>query len=686
MNPAITSITYAKLVEALGWTLLHSVWQIALAAFILFLLLRALRNFSASARYAVSVFALTLAFVLPIATFVSLSGTSTANLSQDEITAQKNSEKINGNQRRAGNIPTSTGVETEGVNARERNYFASIENLQNFFGENLAVLLPFIVGFWIFGVMFFAARLAGGVWQLHVFKTREITAADDAWQEKFVSLCEKLKITRAVRLLQSNLVETPVVVGFLKPLILVPASVFLQVNPKELETVLAHELVHIRRYDCLVNFAQSVIEVLFFYHPCVWWISGTIRREREFAADEAVIQSFGAASRLVYASALANLEEIRLVQRANQSMSSAGEILVAANGGNLMQRIQKILQKNTETANPSSAWSAMLAFALISAVLLGVFSFNETPFVNAQNRSDSKAQSKKLAIGFVSIPPVDRTANPPKDSEATARLLIEKLKARKIPAVGFLNGGSISDGEKFYPVRANIVRLWRDAGFEIGIGSFKHIWFYNTPYDEYVAAVEKNETVAKKILAEKSLPLRFFSYPYLNTGKNAEERNRFESWLKARNLSPVKYTIDNQEWMYSYAYDMARNDNDVNTMAEIRADFVEYMSRMFEHYEAYSQEMFNRDIAQTMVLTPSRLVTDSADEFFGMIGKRGYKFVSMEEAQADAAYQTPENFYAEAGISWFERWQTAQGKKLRDEPRESESVRKIWNENKAKSK
>jgi hypothetical protein len=451
----------------------------------------------------------------------------------------------------------------------------------------------------------------------------------------------------------------------------------LQINPRELETVLAHELVHIRRWDAPVNFAQSIIEALFFYHPCVWWISAAARREREFATDEAVIKTLEN-SHIVYASALANLEEIRL--STNQKLPPFST--AAVKGGNLMQRITKILQKNTETSAANSAWSAGLALMLISAFFLAIFSFNQPSFVNAQ----MKTKNRKLAIGFVSLPPLDRTSNAPKDADATARLLIETLKARKIPAVGFVHGAVISDGEKLYPVRANIVRLWRDAGFEIGIGNYNHVWFYNTPYEEYVAGVEKNERITRKLLAEKNLPLRYFSYPFLNTGKNADEHNRFESWLGARGLSSVKYTIDNQEWMYSYAYDMARNDNDINTMREIRAAFVDYMTKMFDHFEAYSQELFGRDINQTMVLTPSRLVTDSADELFGMIENRGYQFVSMEEAQADEAYRTEENFYGKSGISWFERWQMAKGKKLLDEPRVDAAVYKIWNDNKSKAK
>jgi beta-lactamase regulating signal transducer with metallopeptidase domain/peptidoglycan/xylan/chitin deacetylase (PgdA/CDA1 family) len=670
-------LTSSKLIETLGWTLLHSVWQIALVALILFLLLRVLQKISANARYTVAVFALALALVLPIATFISLNGNSPSGFFRGEASIEPEAEQFRPPHPPLKNAPLPTSAEMLETEAGGKSVFASIETLQDFFDKNFSDILPLVVGLWFFGVAFFAVRMAGGVWQLHLYKTRETAAPDAEWQKRFSALCEKLKIRQRVKFLRSELIQTPIVIGWLKPVILVPASVFLQISPRELETVIAHELVHIRRYDAPVNFAQSIVETLFFYHPCVWWISAVVRKEREFATDEAVVKTLEN-SHIVYASALANLEEIRL--SANQNLPPFST--AAVKGGNLMQRITKILQKNTETrARANSAWSAGLALMLISAVFLAVFSFNQPAFVNAQQ---TKAKNRKLAIGFVSIPPVDRTANAPKDADATARLLIETLKARKIPAIGFVNGQQISDGEKLYPVRANIVRLWRDAGFEIGIGGFKHVWFYHTPYEEFVAGVEKNEGVVRKLLAEKNLPLRYFSYPYLNTGKTAEERNRFESWLQSRGITPVKYTIDNQEWMYSYAYDMARNDNDVNTMREIRAAFIDYMTKMFDHYEAYSQEIFGRDINQTMVLTPSRLITDSADELFGMIEKRGYRFVSMEEALADEAYRTEESFYGKAGISWFERWQMAKGKKLRDEPEIDANVRKIWDENKSR--
>ena len=718
-------LTNSKFVENLGWTLVHSVWQIVLIAFVLFLIFQICNKLSANARYLFAVAALGFAFVIPLVTFVQLASDSAKNQFSDKIFATETSNSPKNDVQQPDNFTLSTNNKLQIANSPNEKTFLSFANLRESLRQNLASALPMFVSLWIFGVGIFAFRLCGGVWQLHKFKTREISFPEKHWQERFSALCGKLRIAQTVKLLQSSSIETPVVIGWLKPLILVPTSVFLQMNPQQLETILAHELIHIRRYDNLVNFAQSFVEILFFYHPCVWWISVQVRREREFACDDAVTETPGN-PHIVYASALADLEEIRRLTK-----EKTPSLIMAASGGKLMQRINRILEKNTERQNSKQTlWSASLAFVLISAVLTTVFWTDSSFDVNAQ----SKSKDKKMAIGFVSIPPNYRE-NSDKSFDETARLLIEKLTAHRIPAIGFVNGGSIlqeqhirerieslvapsntvsnslnektlsnpaevarmrsvleklraqqSMIEKTFTNRADVVRMWRDAGLEVGIGNFNHVWFYDTSYDEYVAGVEKNERLTRQILAERNLPLTFFSYPYLNTGKTAEDKIRFENWLTTQGLRSVKYTFDNQEWMYSFAYDEAREKNDLETAQRVKTEFLDYMTKMLEHYEAYSQEMFKRDIAQTLVLTPSRLVADTADELFGLFEERGYKFVSTDEAQADAAYQTEEKFVAgKSGISWFERWQMAQNKKLRDEPRVSKLVADAWDNRKDKS-
>ena len=659
-------------VEALGWTLVHSVWQLALIAVNLFIALKVYRGASANLRYSLSVSALALTFALPAATLYRV--TTEAQELTGPARLQNSEELFRATPRQpAGEARTDIGVEPS--SARPASSASSYEVLfqaREYLIGRCRVIFPFALAFWFLGLGVFSLRLAGGMWHLQRLRTNGVKGLSDQWNDRFRAVADKLRVRKNVAIFSSSLLRTPVAIGFFKPLILVPAALFLQVDPRQLESIIAHELIHIRRHDQLVSLFQGVAEALFFYHPCVWWISKQIRTEREFAADAAVIDAF-AEDRVVYATALANLEEIRVAGH------DAPSLAAAADGGNLMKRIERILQNKTEIRRVNSAWSAGLTLLLISAFLLAVFSFTPKSLVNAQK---SVTGDKRIAIGFVAIPPVDRGGDPPKDSDATARLIIAKLQQYKIPAIGFVNGAMISDGEKLYPIRANIVRLWRDAGLEVGVGTYKHISFYHTPYDEYVASVEKNEAITSKILAERNLKLRYFSYPYLNTGRSVEDRDRFENWLGQKNLTSVKYTFDNNEWMYSYAYDLAREDNDLNTMNEIRVAFVRYMDRMIDHYETYSRDMFGRDVAQSMVLTPSRLVADSADDLFGLFQKRGYTFISIDQAQADEAYKTPETMVGDFGTSWFDRWARTQGRKLQKEPSVDAAVWDTWQKRK----
>jgi beta-lactamase regulating signal transducer with metallopeptidase domain/peptidoglycan/xylan/chitin deacetylase (PgdA/CDA1 family) len=656
----------SELVARVGWTLLHSLWQIGLTSIALFFVLRALRDHSANLRYVIGVSALLLSVFLPVFTFVQI---STQTQIHESETAASSSDAIvkreavgSGDVALVKNAEQASSENGSGISDRFMDMFI-------WMNRGVPGVLPFAVIAWLLGVMFFSLRLGGGLYQLGGYRTNGCERPDECWQLVFERLCDVSGVTQTVRFLSSEFIKTPIAIGILKPIIMIPASLFLQLSPRELETIIAHELIHIRRLDPLVNLGQCVVEAVFFYHPGTWWISTQIRREREFAADAAVLGIFEG-SHITYARALANLEEVRL--RTNQNTPRYS---TAANGGNFMQRIQRILKIKTEESSATSAWTAGMALLLTSVFLAALFSFSSSDVVNAQQRSGSR----KLAIGFVSIPPVDRTANPPKDSDATARLLIQELREHKVPAIGFLQGGMISDGEKLFPVRANIARMWTDAGLEVGLGGFKHLKLYDTTPEEYLENIEKNERVAKQLTGETRSAPRYFSYPFLNTGK-AEDKAKVEAWLASNGYTSIKYTIDNQEWMYSYAYDMARNDNDVNTMKEIRRSYLSYMAKMFDHYEAYSAELFGRDIPQTMVLTPSRLITDTADEFFDMVAKRGYRFVTVDEAQSDQAYKTKEDFAGEAGISWFERWSMAQNHRLRNEPEIDPLVQKMWSE------
>ncbi|MFT5052920.1 MAG: beta-lactamase regulating signal transducer with metallopeptidase domain, partial [Chlamydiales bacterium] len=212
---------------------------------------------------------------------------------------------------------------------------------------------------WIAGVLFMALRHRRGVaWGQGLRRTA--TALDDPkWQQVVDSLCVDLGLRRVVRILQSARIESPAVIGWLAPIIVVPVSAFTGLTAGQLRSVLAHELAHIRRHDHLVNAVLALIEVSLFFHPATWWFAGLVRREREHCCDLAAIRVTG--NPRLLARALAELESLRL--------PGAAPVLAARSSkGPLMQRITRILSTNADSTHRDDG--SLLRPALLLAGLL----------------------------------------------------------------------------------------------------------------------------------------------------------------------------------------------------------------------------------------------------------------------------------------------------------------------------
>ena len=166
-----------------------------------------------------------------------------------------------------------------------------------------------LVGVWLAGVSLLTVRLLGGWMWVQRMKRHASTGASRELQGMVVRLSKRLHISRTVRLLQSSAVVVPTVIGCLRPVILFPVSALAGMSPTQIESILAHELAHIRRHDYLVNLLQTLLETLLFYHPAVWWLSRRIRDERENCCDDLAVSLCG--DPVAYARALADLEEHR---------------------------------------------------------------------------------------------------------------------------------------------------------------------------------------------------------------------------------------------------------------------------------------------------------------------------------------------------------------------------------------
>lgn len=297
--------------EALAWSLLHSLWQGLVLAGILAAVTPALRRYRAEAAYAAACAALLVLALLPAATWLMLVGA----LAQEAP-------------------PGRQGLVREGLG-----------------------LLPVLLASWLAGVALLAVRLLGGLWQLE--RTVHMASSSGRLQTIADRLRLEAGVARATRVLESARVSVPMVVGWLRPVIIIPTAALSGLPTSALEAVLLHELVHVRRLDWLVNLIQSCVEVLLFHNPFAWWISAQVRIEREHCCDDVVVALRGDASG--YARALVALESIR---------PRPSTLAPTSNGGNLMKRIIRLLRPSRQSTVPTPLWLAP-ALLLTIAVTLG---------------------------------------------------------------------------------------------------------------------------------------------------------------------------------------------------------------------------------------------------------------------------------------------------------------------------
>ncbi|HYK02619.1 MAG TPA: M56 family metallopeptidase [Thermoanaerobaculia bacterium] len=350
--------------QAIGWALLHLVWQATIVAGILAAVLALLPRESANARYAAACSALAFVFAM----FVT-----TAIRAYDPAAAPVQTSAFEGS---TVNVPLTkipaVIVATAAASWRDRAMDAVSTARQS---------LPTVVACWFLGVFFLSARLLVSWFRVRAL-THGAVEAGSEWQSIAARLSDALGLRRAVRLLESAAVEVPSVLGTLRPVILLPASTLVGLTPAQLEMVLAHELAHIRRHDFLINLLQAFVETLMFYHPAVWWMSRRVRIERENCCDDLAVAVCGNA--LQYAKALTRLEELR---------AGALPVVVAANGGSLLDRIRRIAAERAESTGTGSRWAAAVAMLAILGIALIV------PSVPAlAQRDDAKASTSTIDV------------------------------------------------------------------------------------------------------------------------------------------------------------------------------------------------------------------------------------------------------------------------------------------------
>jgi bla regulator protein BlaR1 len=299
----------APYVDAIGWSLLHFLWQGALIA----LAYAVLRPFftGSVARYRLGMLCLFGMLACPVATLILAWPGSV-----DDTMLRVASMDVSA-------LPMQTVAASGSV-------LLDIHGLEAW--------LPGFVVVWLAGVCLLALR-AFLRWRRFAALVRRAEPLSREWQSKLIELGQRLGVLRPLRLLSSIDVATPMLLGWFKPVILLPASLLSGFPPEQIEFILAHELAHVRRFDYIANLFQVAIETLLFYHPAVHWISADVRQQREQCCDDLALK-LGGGSGIAYARTLADLEEWLQVQEGFHSAAPA----LGADGGALLVRVQRLVE------------------------------------------------------------------------------------------------------------------------------------------------------------------------------------------------------------------------------------------------------------------------------------------------------------------------------------------------------
>lgn len=336
--------TFATAIDStatiLGWTILHSIWQVLLIAIILKVLLLGTSKYAAAVRYNLSIIALLFAFFWSAHTFLG-------EWQQHQIGTTSLNEAIS----------FEPYLALDSSDELEQSASGLLDGLMN----SMEPIMPYLAIFWFIGMLFFASRIFIGLFRLHVYSNKGTQILPLHWQTRFEALKQLVGINRIVNVRLSKLMLVPITYRFFRPIILLPVSVFTGLSDEQIEVLLLHELAHIKRHDYVVNLLQSVIEVLFFYHPLIWWIGKNVRAEREHCCDDVVMKLRH--QPMLYAQTLTQIQSQHYSLKTQLAMSANG------NKGVFTQRIYRLFQQKESPARFRNSAIALLLLFFSGAMM-----------------------------------------------------------------------------------------------------------------------------------------------------------------------------------------------------------------------------------------------------------------------------------------------------------------------------
>lgn len=279
------------------------------------------------------------------------------------------------------------------------------------------------------------------------------------------------------------------------------------------------------------------------------------------------------------------------------------------------------------------------------------------------------AGSRVVALTFDDVPrqPGAMTCADPPAVTAMNRRLVDTLVARGAPAVALATGFNGCPPDRVAHL-SEVVRLWADAGMTVGNHTWSHPDINALPLDAFLADADSGAAVVRRALGPDARPILWFRHPFLHAGDTPAKKNGLERSIERRGWRVAPVTFDNSEWVYAAAYRRALGAGDSLMIRRLARDYVAHMDSTFAFFEAVTDSLFGRPIPQVLLLHASPLNADRVGAVMDALERRGYRFVTLEEAVTDSAYDSPDAYVGPAGLSWLLRWARTRGQDPGTEP------------------
>jgi peptidoglycan/xylan/chitin deacetylase (PgdA/CDA1 family) len=298
------------------------------------------------------------------------------------------------------------------------------------------------------------------------------------------------------------------------------------------------------------------------------------------------------------------------------------------------------------------------SFVYVVGFLFAAFAVSHAGRLTPSAQSPS---GRTMALTFDDLPyPAVEPADYLRNAQRITNEILRVLRTHDAPAVAFVNEVRLHvQGE--LDARAALLKQWVDAGVVLGNHTYSHTDFNRLTVDQFQNEIVRGEVVTRRLMEARRPYQLYFRHPATHTGDTIEKKQAIEAFLAGRGYKVAPHTIENSDFVFNVPYEKARRSGDTATSAKLAHAYVDFTLSATAFAEQVAPKIFGRDIPQTLLIHSNDITADCLDEILSAFEERGYRFITLDEAMSDDAYQTRDTFVTGSGPTWLWRWMKSKG-------------------------